>query len=60
MSDDHYETNTGGFSKARSHIMLILGLIVAAAIAMGLERLDPKACGRPATTHVGAASINPA
>ena len=60
MSDDDYETNTGGLSKARSHIMLILGLLAAAAIAVGLERLDPAACGRAATTHAGAASINPA
>lgn len=63
MSDDQYETNSGGFSKARSHIMLILGLVVAATIAIWLERLDPQACRRveiKSPPRLAAAPVSPA
>lgn len=63
MSDDEYKTNSGGFSKARSHIMLILGLSVAAAVAIWLEQLDPEACRRVETKSPPrplAAAVNPA
>lgn len=60
MSDDQSETTSGGFRKARSHIMLILGLSVAAAIAIWLERLDPGACRRVETSRPVAAGLNPA
>jgi len=46
-NDETYEQPSGAFSKARSHIMLILGLIFAAGAATWLESLDPAAC-RPA------------
>jgi predicted outer membrane lipoprotein len=60
MSDDQDETASGGFSKARSHIMLILGLSVAAAISIWLEHLDAGACRPVETTRPVAAGINPA
>jgi hypothetical protein len=46
MGDDDQQMNSGGFSKARSHIMLVLGVVAAAAIAIWLEQLDPAACRR--------------
>jgi predicted outer membrane lipoprotein len=40
--------------------MFILGLSVAAAIAIWLEHLDPAACRRVETSRPVAAGINPA
>jgi hypothetical protein len=49
--DDVYEEPSGAFSKARSHIMLIVGLLAAAGAASWLESLDPEACKPVASPH---------
>lgn len=51
--EQSYEPSSGAFTKARSHLMLVLGIVVAAGTAMWLESLDPEAC-RPAGSEAQA------
>jgi len=55
MSDTPaYQPNSGAFSKARSHIMLVVGILTASGVAWYLERLNPENCRAASATEAHA------